>query len=219
MNNVKWFMRYGMAAIFFFIVSSAAFSASFPNPPKESKVPAETETAVFAGGCFWGVEGVFEHLKGVRNAEAGYSGGNADTAFYDMVSTGTTGHAESVKVTYDPSVISYGTLLKVFFSVAHDPTQLNFQGPDQGTQYRSVIFYVDTRQKNIAEEYVKILTDAKVFRLPIVTQIVPLKAFYPAEEYHQKFMQKNPYHPYIVYWDKPKIEALRKMYPALTTGK
>ena len=170
---------------------------------------------VAAGGCFWGMEGVFERLRGVEDVVSGYSGGDQSTAHYEMVSTGRTGHAESIRVIYDPSQISYGTLLKVFFSVAHDPTQLNYQGPDHGTQYRSAIFYTNEEQKRIAEQYIRTLERAKVFDKPIVTQVVPLKAFYPAEDYHQDFMDNNPSYPYIVYWDLPKVRQLEKEYPKL----
>ena len=174
---------------------------------------------MLAGGCFWGMEGVFERLKGVEDVVSGYSGGDQATAHYEIVGTGTTGHAESIRVLYDPSQISYGTLLKVFLSVAHDPTQLNYQGPDHGTQYRSVIFYADEEQKRIAEEYIRTLNRDKVFAEPIVTQVLPLKAFYPAEGYHQDFMANNPSYPYIVYWDLPKIRHLEKEYPGLLSDR
>lgn len=200
-------------------VGTSAYSSAFPDPPKVSlAVTHSTATAVFAGGCFWGVEGVFEQLKGVKDAVAGYSGGESKTASYERVSMGDTGHAESVKVTYDPAVISYGTLLKVFFSIIHDPTDLDFQGPDRGSQYRSAVFYVDDAQKKTALEYIRKINDAKIFHSRVVTQVVPLNKFYPAEEYHQKFMKKNPDYPYIVHWDKPKVEALRKTYPGLVSG-
>jgi peptide-methionine (S)-S-oxide reductase len=188
---------------------------AFPAPPSEVSAASGKQTAVLAGGCFWGIEGVFERLKGVTDVVSGYSGGVAETAHYGLVGLGTTGHAESVLITYDPSMISYGTLLEVYFSVAHDPTELNYQGPDAGTQYRSAIFYANEDQKRIAEEYVRTLEKAKVFRKPIVTQIVPLSRFYPAEEYHQDFMDRNPDYPYIVAWDRPKIAALVKSYPNL----
>jgi peptide-methionine (S)-S-oxide reductase len=178
-----------------------------------------TQTAVLAGGCFWGVEGVFERLKGVKDVVSGYSGGEKSTAHYEMVGSGRTGHAESVQIRYDPAQISYGTLLKVFFAVAHNPTELNFQGPDHGTQYRSAIFYANDGQKKVAEEYIRMLDAAKVYPKPIVTQVVPLKAFYAAESYHQDFMDNNPDYPYIVYWDKPKIAALQKEFPDLVQKK
>ena len=176
---------------------------------------ASLDTAVFAGGCFWGIEAVFEHIKGVRSAVSGYAGGSTASPGYEDVSTGTTGHAESVRVVYDPSVVSYGQLLQVFFSVAHDPTQLNRQGPDHGTQYRSAIFYRTPEQQRAAEGYVKQLTAAKVFSKPIVTQIVPLKAFYQAEDYHQDYMAHHPDQPYIVYNDAPKVAHLKQQFPQL----
>jgi peptide-methionine (S)-S-oxide reductase len=184
-------------------------------PAQEPGTPGTTETAVLAGGCFWGMEGVFERLKGVLDVTSGYSGGKAQTAHYNIVSTGTTGHAESIRVTFDPSIITYGELLEVFFTVAHDPTQLNYQGPDTGSQYRSAIFYADEHQKRIAEEYIRTLEDAGVYEKPIVTQVVPLQAFYPAEDYHQDFMDRNPNQPYIAYWDVPKVEHLKKAFPEL----
>ena len=175
-----------------------------------------SETAVFAGGCFWGIEAVFEHVRGVSNARSGYSGGVAATAQYERVSNGDTGHAESVEVTFDPAVVSYGTLLKVIFSVAHDPTQLNRQSPDSGTQYRSAIFYRTPVQQQTAQAYVRQMTQAKVFgNAPIVTQITPLAAFYPAESYHQDFARLHPDHPYISYWDAPKVAHLQKQFPSL----
>jgi peptide-methionine (S)-S-oxide reductase len=195
----------------------AAASRSFPAPPAS---PAESasgpQTAVFAGGCFWGVEGVFEKVKGVTNAVSGYSGGEAKTAHYETVENGRTGHAESVQVTYDPSKVSYGQLLEVFFAVAHDPTEKNRQGPDTGPQYRSVIFYANEQQKQIAETYIHEIDAAKVFHAAIVTEVVPLRAFYPAESYHQKFLQRNPDYPYIVYNDLPKLDHLKKQFPELT---
>lgn len=178
--------------------------------------PNATEPiAVLAGGCFWGVDGVFKHVKGVTKVTSGYAGGAASTAQYETVSSGTTGHAESVEVTYDPSKISYLEILRVFFFVAHNPTELNRQGPDEGTQYRSVIFYSTDGQRGIAEAYIKQLTESKVFPGPIVTQVVPLKGFYPAEEYHQNFLERHPDNPYIVYNDLPKIAELRKQFPTL----
>ncbi|MBV9772003.1 MAG: peptide-methionine (S)-S-oxide reductase MsrA [Bryobacterales bacterium] len=194
------------------VLSAASFPAPAVDPPAAD---THSATAVFAGGCFWGVEGVFERLKGVTNAVSGFSGGSAYTAHYEVVSSGTTGHAESVQVTYDPSKISYGKLLEVFFSVVHDPTELNRQGPDEGTQYRSAIFYSNDEQKRVAEAYIHQLTEAKVFRRPIVTQVVPLKAFYAAEGYHQHFLDHNPNNPYIVYNDLPKVKHLEQQYPEL----
>ena len=177
------------------------------------------QTAVISGGCFWGIQAVFQHVKGVISATSGYSGGSAKTAEYEIVSTGETGHAESVQIVYDPSQITYGELLHVFFSVAHDPTQLNRQGPDTGTQYRSSIFYGNDEQKRIAEAYIAQLDQAKIFPRRIVTQVVPLKAFYPAEAYHQNYATLHPNQPYIVYNDAPKVEHLRQQFPDLYSGK
>jgi len=176
-------------------------------------------TAVLSGGCFWGVQAVFQHVKGVISATSGYAGGSAKTAEYEAVSTGETGHAESVKVVYDPSQITYGELLRVFFSVAHDPTELNRQGPDEGTQYRSSIFYSNDEQQRIAEAYIAQLDNAKVFKRPIVTKVVPLQAFYPAEAYHQNYAALHPNQPYIMFNDAPKVEHLRQEFPDLYTGK
>jgi len=177
------------------------------------------ETAVFAGGCFWGIQAVFQHVKGVVSATSGYTGGSSLTAQYQIVSTGETGHAESVKIVYDPSQVTYGELLRVFFSVAHDPTELNRQGPDEGTQYRSSIFYNSDEQKHIAEAYISQLDKAKVFSRPIVTQVVPLKAFYEAEGYHQNYATNHPDDLYIRYNDAPKVAHLRQQFPDLYTGK
>jgi peptide-methionine (S)-S-oxide reductase len=196
----------------------ALSAAAFPDPPAQ---PARRhdgpEKAVLAGGCFWGMEAVFESLRGVKDVVSGYAGGTAATAHYDMVSTGTTGQAESVEITFDPNQISYGELLKVYFSVAHDPTQLDRQGPDEGSQYRSAIFYANPRQRELAQRYIRKLTAAKVFPRPIVTQVVPLVAFYPAEAYHQHFVRRHPDYPYVVYEDLPKLAALRREYPSLVS--
>ena len=173
-----------------------------------------TETAVFAGGCFWGVQGVFQHVKGVTNAVSGYSGGKKDTAQYEVVSGGDTGHAESVQVTFDPAQVSYGKLLQVYFSVAHNPTELNFQGPDHGTQYRSALFPLDDGQRKVATAYIAQLDAAKSFPRPIVTHVEPFKGFFPAEAYHQNFLALNPDYPYIVYNDLPKVAELKKVFPA-----
>lgn len=173
------------------------------------------QTAVFAGGCFWGVEAVFEHLKGVSEVVSGYSGGKATTASYETVSTGESEHAESVKITYDPSQISYGQLLKVFFQVAHDPTQLNRQGPDSGTQYRSVIFFANNDQQRAAQAYIDQLSKTNQFRQPIVTQLTPLSSFYAAEEHHQDFIARNPYYPYVVVNDLPKLQHLKEQFADL----
>jgi peptide-methionine (S)-S-oxide reductase len=174
---------------------------------------AETQVAVLAGGCFWGVQGVFQHMKGVTSAVSGYAGGDKRSAHYNLVSTGMTGHAESVRVTFDPRQISYGRILQIFFSVAHDPTQLNRQGPDTGTQYRSAIFTQDAEQAKIAEAYIAQLNKAGVFDAAIVTKVTPLEGFYAAENYHQNFLVQNPTYPYIVIHDLPKVENLRRAYP------
>ncbi len=179
-----------------------------------SAAPVE-QTAVFAGGCFWGVDAVFKHVKGVTEVVSGYAGGNADTAHYDQVSSGDTGHAESVRVHFNPQQVSYQQLLQVFFSVAHNPTELNRQGPDTGSQYRSAIFYTSTEQMKIAQSYIQQLTAAHVFSSPIVTQVVPLQQFYPAEDYHQNYLALHPYQPYIVFNDQPKVANLHKQFPAL----
>ncbi len=196
-------------------------AANIPGPAVDAALATAKgeQTAVVAGGCFWGIQAVYQHVKGVINATSGYSGGAASTAEYELVSNGDTGHAESVKITYDPSQITYGQLLRVFFSVAHDPTQLNRQGPDTGTQYRSSIFYASDEQKRIAEAYIAQLEKTKVFPRPIVTQVVPLKAFYPAEAYHQDYAAHHPDNPYIVYNDAPKVANLRQQFPDLYTGK
>ncbi len=201
------------------LTAVACGAASGPIPPPAVDAPlaatAGKQTAVFAGGCFWGVQAVFERVKGVIATTAGYSGGSKSSATYDQVVTETTGHAESVEVVYDPSRITYGQLLRVYFSVAHDPTELNRQGPDVGTSYRSAIFYTDETQKRIAAAYIAQLDAAKVFPRPIVTVVTPLKAFYRAEEYHQDYALKNPNNPYIEVCDRPKINALKKEFPEL----
>jgi peptide-methionine (S)-S-oxide reductase len=196
-------------------------TGTLPIPAVDATMASASgpQTAVIAGGCFWGIQAVFQHTKGVISATSGYSGGSAQTAEYELVSTGGTGHAESVQITYDPSKITYGQLLRVFFSVAHDPTQLNRQGPDVGTQYRSSIFYGTDEQKRIAEAYIAQLDKAKAFQRPIVTQVVPLKAFYPAEVYHQDYAALHPNNPYIAYNDAPKVAHLREQFPDLYTGK
>jgi peptide-methionine (S)-S-oxide reductase len=193
----------------------SAASKVFPEPAVDVPASGGTQVAVFAGGCFWGIEGVFERVKGVKQAVAGYSGGEKSTAHYEMVSEGNTGHAESVQVTFDPNQISYGQLLKIFFSVAHDPTEKDHQGPDWGTQYRSAIFYANDEQKKAAEAYIKQLEDAGIYSHRIVTQVVPLKAFYAAEPHHQHYLELHPDQPYIVYNDLPKIAELKKHYPEL----
>ncbi len=211
----------GLALLTGLIACSAGFASSKPVALPDAKldVPATAakgdQTAVFAGGCFWGVEAVFDHVKGVKQAISGYTGGDANTAQYETVSTGRTGHAESVKVIYDPTKVSYGQLLKVYFSVAHDPTQLNRQSPDSGTQYRSEIFTSNAAQQKVANAYIAQLTAARAFSAPIVTRVEPLKAFYPAEGYHQKYLSLHPNEPYIVFNDAPKIVHLKAMFPTL----
>ena len=184
-----------------------------PAPAVDATSEPASAVAIFAGGCFWGVQGVFQHVNGVTNAVSGYSGGSAETAHYEATGSGTTGHAETVQVTYDPSVVSYGDLLQIYFSVAHNPTQLNYQGPDHGTQYRSTIFPVNDDQAAVAKAYIAQLDQTGLFGAPIVTTIEPFKAFYPAEQYHQDFLTLNPTYPYIVYNDLPKIAALKELFP------
>lgn len=210
---------------YFLLLPALAFALfSQPSAAQEEPVvipaPAVTMTetgpsakAVFAGGCFWGVQGVFQRVKGVTMAVSGYSGGSAETATYELSSTGTSGHAETVEVTYDPSVVSYGELLQIYFSVAHNPTQLNYQGPDHGTQYRSTIFAMNDDQAEFAKAYIAQLDATGLFEGPIVTTIEPFEAFYPAEQYHQDFLTRNPTWPYIFVHDLPKIEALKKIFP------
>jgi peptide-methionine (S)-S-oxide reductase len=197
--------------------AAAADRSVLPNPTVDAPLSekAAEQTAVISGGCFWGIQAVFQHVKGVKSATSGYSGGSAATAEYEVVSTGGTGHAESVKIIFDPAQISYGQLLKVFFSVAHDPTQLNRQGPDTGSQYRSVIFYGNEEQKHIAEAYISQLQQARSFPRPIVTQVVPLRAFYAAEAYHQNYATLHPDDMYIAINDAPKVEHLREQFPDL----
>jgi peptide-methionine (S)-S-oxide reductase len=210
------------------LVAWTAFRALGSRPPETPKTPFPApavdallaaakgqQTAVLAGGCFWGVQAVFERLKGVSSVTSGYSGGFAKSPSYESVSMGVTGHAETVSITYDPSQITFGQLLMVFFSVAHDPTQWNRQGPDTGSQYRSVIFYTTDEQKRIAEAYIAQLEAAKIYSRKIVTKVEPFKAFYPAEDYHQDYLKNNPDNPYIVYNDLPKLENLKKSFPAL----
>ena len=179
------------------------------------KAPGDLQTAVLAGGCFWGVEGVYEHVRGVRKVLSGYAGGEKSTAEYHAVGSGRTGHAESVKITFDPQEISYGEILRIFFSVAHDPTQLNRQGPDTGTQYRSAIFYADNAQRDIAKAYIGQLNGSGVFQRAIVTRVDPLEGFFPAESYHQDFIARNPKYPYVVVNDLPKIRNLKQEFPDL----
>lgn len=197
--------------------AGTAATVKIPAPRLDAPLAASKgeQTVVIAGGCFWGIEAVFEHVKGVNVVISGYAGGEAKTADYEMVSSGQTGHAESVRITYDPARITYGQLLRVFFSVAHDPTQLNRQGPDTGSQYRSVIFYADEEQKRIAQSYIAQLNEAKVFERPIVTEVVALKSFYAAEAYHQDYAVHHPDQPYIVAHDLPKVQNLRQQFPEL----
>jgi peptide-methionine (S)-S-oxide reductase len=229
MNFRKWVPSMRLAV---FVAAGAAgvvlwhsplFGAEAPviiAPPAidNPKAAGPAQTAVLAGGCFWGVQGVFEHVRGVQKVVAGYAGGERSTAQYETVSSGTTGHAESVKITFDPAAISYGQILQIAFSVVHDPTQLNRQGPDAGTQYRSAVFYADESQKRIADAYIKQLDRSHVFAKPIVTAVDPLKGFYAAEDYHQDYLIHNPSQPYIAFYDLPKIENFRRTFPELYSG-
>ena len=206
-----------MAVMLTAAISGGVRASELPKPAKDIAAAPNggAQTAVFAGGCFWGVEAVFEKLSGVTDVVSGYAGGSKATAHYNVVSMGITGHAESVMVTYHPSKITYGRLLTVFFEVAHDPTQMNRQGPDEGTQYRSSIFYASPEQRDVAQAYIAQLTEAKTFKKKIATTVVPLEGFYPAEGYHQDFLRRNPGNPYIVYNDLPKLEHLAKAFPDL----
>ena len=206
-----------VGAIVLAALPSVQGAGRFPDPARDSPRAAakDIQTAVLAGGCFWGVEAVFEQLTGVTDVGSGYAGGPEKAAHYQMVGTGQTGHAESVRITYDASQITYGQLLKVFFSVAHDPTQLNRQGPDEGPQYRSSIFYANDEQKQVATAYIAQLNDAKVFKKKIATTVVPLEGFYQAEGYHQNYLKLHPTEPYIVYNDLPKLDALKAQLPEL----
>ena len=235
MNGIKtkaarpFFIRGTLAALGLAVVAATALWQSparsaedavvIPPPAMDEKAASGTEKAIFAGGCFWGVQGVFQHVKGVSKAVSGYTGGSAENAVYEVVGTGRTGHAESVEITYDPSKVTYGQLLQVYFSVAHNPTQLNYQGPDSGTQYRSTIFAENAEQKKVAQSYIAQLDKAKVFPKPIVTTLETGKTFYPAEDYHQDFLTLNPTYPYIVYNDLPKIENLKALFPQLYSEK
>jgi peptide-methionine (S)-S-oxide reductase len=206
-----------LAAILCLALVSTTFATrplQLPNPVFDPKMTGE-QTAVLAGGCFWGVEAVFEALVGVKDVVSGYAGGSKASAKYDVVSSGTTGHAESVRIRYDPATISYGQLLKVFFTVAHDPTQLNRQGPDEGPQYRSAIFFDSPEQKTVAEAYIRQLNEAKAFPQRLVTTVVTLDAFYPAEAEHQDFVRRNPWNSYVLAHDRPKLERLRHEFPEL----
>jgi peptide-methionine (S)-S-oxide reductase len=205
-----------LGAIGLFASPSPAEEARMVPPPTQDEPAgaATTETAILAGGCFWGVQGVFQHVTGVSNAVSGYAGGDQDKASYEMVSTGSTGHAESVEVTFDPRKITYGQLLQIYFSVAHDPTELNYQGPDHGTQYRSAIFPTSEAQARIAKAYIAQLDQAHVFDAKIVTRIEPGKSFFPAEAHHQDFLARNPTYPYIVFNDLPKVANLKRLFPS-----
>lgn len=196
-----------------FSLGGAEEGVLLPPPTLDENTQARSETAVFAGGCFWGVQGVFQHVKGVKNAVSGYAGGAASTAQYERVSEGDTGHAESVQVTFDPTQVSYGTLLQIYFSVAHNPTELNRQGPDHGTQYRSAIFVQGSEQQRVAQAYIAQLSAAKSFDQPIVTRLESYNGFYPAEEEHQDFLTEHPTYPYIVINDLPKVAQLKQLYP------
>lgn len=215
----SWYQGFAAAfgAVLALAIQASAAAAAAPLPAPTVDIAAASvqgpQTAVFAGGCFWGVEAVFRHVKGVSKAVSGYAGGAAKTADYERVSTGSTGHAESVEVTYDPAQVSYGDLLRIFFSVAHDPTQLNRQGPDYGTQYRSAIFFTSEEQKRTAQAYIEQLGRVKVYAGPIVTQVLALPAFYPAEAYHQNYLALHPAQPYIVMHDLPKLAQLKQQFP------
>lgn len=206
--------RFAIAVALALLLPGLAGEAWFPDFPKARAASSE-QVAVLAGGCFWGVDAVFKHVKGVSQVVSGYSGGSAETAHYELVSTGTTGHAESVRIVYDPSQVSYSQLLKVFFFAVHDPTQFNRQGPDTGSQYRSAIFYANDEQKQIAEAYIAELNRKRVFAQPVVTELIPLVHFYPAEAYHQNYLALHPDNPYIVFNDLPKLTELQRRFPDL----
>jgi peptide-methionine (S)-S-oxide reductase len=202
--------------LWFASAPAAGTPVSLPDPAADQQnTGEELQVAVLAGGCFWGVQAVFQHTKGVHQAVSGYAGGTKPVPKYEEVTTGRTGHAESVQIKFNPREITYGQILKIYFSVAHDPTQLNRQGPDVGTHYRSAIFYANAEQKRIAESYIAQLGEARIYKTPIVTQVGPLTAFYPAEAYHQDYAIKNPRQPYIVIHDAPKVENLKQMFPSL----
>lgn len=215
---MTWARRSLIALIAFAVIGCSTGrvgpSISIPAPAADEALASahDQKMAVFAGGCFWGIQAVFQHVNGVVMATSGYSGGDESTARYELVGTGNTGHAESVQVIYDPSVVTYGTLLRVFFSVAHDPTEINRQGPDEGTQYRSAIFAANPEQDKIATAYIAQLNEAGMFSLPIATKVVPLNGFYPAEDYHQNYATLHPYDAYIVINDAPKVRALEKQF-------
>jgi peptide-methionine (S)-S-oxide reductase len=224
MKNYLWFAVLSAATLFvvpqlmtpYFVTEAGA---PFPDAAIDLPAASGKQTAVFAGGCFWCTEAVFEQLEGVEKVISGYAGGDANTAKYEIVGSGRTKHAEAIEITYDPSKITYGQLLKVFFAAAHDPTQLNRQGPDWGPQYRSAVFYATPQEKNVVEAYIKQLTDAKAFSKPIVTEVAPLEKFYPAETYHQDFVKRNPSHPYVVVNSVPKVNKAKKEFPELIRKK
>jgi peptide-methionine (S)-S-oxide reductase len=218
---LRYFVVMGFTVSLAACMANAAPKTPIPPPKVDLSLASSPgkQTAVFAGGCFWGTQSVFERVKGVVQTTAGYAGGSASTATYDQVTTETTGHAESVEVVYDPSTITYGQLLRIFFSVAHDPTQLNRQGPDVGTSYRSAIFYLNDDQRSVATAYIAQLDSAKVFPGRIATEVTPLKGFYRAEDYHQDYALHNPNNPYIQVCDRPKIELLKQQFPALFVEK
>jgi peptide-methionine (S)-S-oxide reductase len=213
--NVALVVGAALMAFAFATPRSTAEEARLVPPPAvdEAKGGSAPEVAVIAGGCFWGVQGVFQHVKGVVSAVSGYDGGAKETAHYDMTSRGDTGHAESVRITFDPKTVSYGRILQIYFSVAHDPTELNRQGPDEGTQYRSTIFPMNAEQAQVANAYIAQLNGAHAFRAPVVTTVEENRTFYPAEAYHQDFLVQNPTYPYIVFNDLPKIENLKRLFP------
>jgi peptide-methionine (S)-S-oxide reductase len=217
MSGEIMLLRTRLSTLFLGLVSGASLAAPLPSPALDATAAstAGAQTAVLAGGCFWGVEAVFRHTRGVTRAVSGYAGGAAKNPTYEMVSSGTTGHAEAVEVTFDPAQISYGQLLRIFMSVAHDPTELNRQGPDVGTQYRSAIFYTSPEQQKVARAYIAQLDGAKAFPRPIVTQVAALSTFYPAEAYHQNYLATHMNQPYIVYNDLPKLEALKTQFPTV----
>lgn len=215
-----WLMAIGAAILvggfawqYAYSSGSAEPGVAIPPPTHDETVSAKSETAIFAGGCFWGVQGVFQHVQGVKRVVSGYAGGAADTARYETVGSGRTGHAESVQITFDPAKVSYGTLLQIFFSVAHNPTERNRQGPDVGTQYRSAIFPMNASQQHIAQAYIAQLDATKSFRQPIATRVENYTGFYPAEDYHQDFLTLHPSNPYIVINDLPKVEELERLFP------
>ena len=219
-GKVSWVLLLIPVGFFLFKPIANAFERAVAVPPPAmndtlASTHGQTKTAVLSGGCFWGVQGVFQHVNGVIEAVSGYTGGARETAEYETVSTGRTGHAESVQITYDPSVITYGQLLQIYFSVVTDPTELNHQGPDHGTQYRSAIFFQNQQQKEVAQDYIAQLTKAGSFHDPIVTTLEPFNAFYPAEPYHQDFLTLNPTYPYIAINDMPKVDNLKRLFPSL----